>query len=72
MTDMNDVQLLIGGQNVPASNGATFVRRNPVSGEIVGDSRGRRLDRGRATSRGCRSRRVSQMVALGRAHGAGS
>ncbi len=32
---MLDVQLLIGGQAVPASGGATFERRNPLSGEVV-------------------------------------
>lgn len=32
---MNDIQLLIGGQAVAASGGATFERRNPVSGEIA-------------------------------------
>ncbi|NMG66159.1 aldehyde dehydrogenase family protein [Azoarcus indigens] len=32
---MNDIQLLIGGQPVAASGGATFERRNPVSGEVA-------------------------------------
>jgi len=32
---MNDIQLLIGGQAVAASGGATFERRNPVSGEVA-------------------------------------
>ena len=32
---MNDVKLLIGGVACPASNGATFERKSPVSGETV-------------------------------------
>ena len=32
---MDDVQLMIGGRDVPAANGATFARQNPMSGEIV-------------------------------------
>jgi benzaldehyde dehydrogenase (NAD) len=32
---MNDVKLLIGGKEVGAKAGATFERRNPVSGEVV-------------------------------------
>ena len=32
---MNDVKLLIGGAACPASNGATFERKSPVSGEVV-------------------------------------
>ena len=32
---MNDVKLLIGGREVAARNGATFERRNPVSGQVV-------------------------------------
>jgi acyl-CoA reductase-like NAD-dependent aldehyde dehydrogenase len=33
--DVDDVQLMIGGRDVPAANSATFARRNPMSGEIV-------------------------------------
>ena len=32
---MNKVELLIGGTARPASNGATFERRNPVGGEVA-------------------------------------
>jgi vanillin dehydrogenase len=32
---MNDVKLLIAGRQVPAQGGATFERRNPVSGQVV-------------------------------------
>jgi acyl-CoA reductase-like NAD-dependent aldehyde dehydrogenase len=32
---MNDVQLLIGGNNVAASSGATFERRSPITGAAV-------------------------------------
>jgi benzaldehyde dehydrogenase (NAD) len=32
---MNDVKLLIAGQQVAATGGATFERRNPVSGQVV-------------------------------------
>ena len=32
---MNNVELLIGGAACPASNGAIFERRNPVSGEVA-------------------------------------
>ncbi len=32
---MNEVQLLIAGREVPASQGATFERRHPVTGEVV-------------------------------------
>jgi acyl-CoA reductase-like NAD-dependent aldehyde dehydrogenase len=32
---MHDVNLLIGGQEQPARGGATFERRNPVSGQVV-------------------------------------
>lgn len=32
---MNNINLLIGGTACPASNGATFERKNPVSGETV-------------------------------------
>src|SRR5262245_9184371 len=32
---MNDVKLLIGGQSQSARGGATFERRNPVSGNVV-------------------------------------
>lgn len=32
---MNDVKLLIGGEARPASGGASFTRKNPVSGEVV-------------------------------------
>jgi benzaldehyde dehydrogenase (NAD) len=32
---MFNVNLLIAGNSVPASNGATFERRNPLSGEVV-------------------------------------
>ena len=32
---MNDVELLIAGKQVAASGGATFERRNPVSGLVV-------------------------------------
>ncbi len=32
---MNDVKLLIAGQQCPASGGATFERRNPVSNQVV-------------------------------------
>jgi benzaldehyde dehydrogenase (NAD) len=32
---MNDVKLLIGGHHVAALSGATFERRNPVSGNVV-------------------------------------
>jgi len=32
---MFNVNLLIAGKSVPASNGATFERRNPLSGEVV-------------------------------------
>ena len=32
---MNKVELLIGGAACPASNGATFERKNPVGGEVV-------------------------------------
>ncbi len=32
---MNDVKLLIGGKDVAATTGATFERRNPVSGQVV-------------------------------------
>jgi len=32
---MYDVKLLIGGQEIPARGGATFERRNPVSGAVV-------------------------------------
>lgn len=32
---MNEVQLLINDKAVPATGGATFERRNPVSGEVV-------------------------------------
>ena len=32
---MNDVKLLIAGRHVAAQGGATFERRNPVSGEVV-------------------------------------
>src|SRR5262245_51172314 len=30
---MTEVQLLIAGRSVPASNGATFIRNNPISGQ---------------------------------------
>jgi vanillin dehydrogenase len=32
---MNDVKLLIAGRQLPAQGGATFERRNPVSGQVV-------------------------------------
>jgi len=32
---MKELSLLIGGQNRPASNGASFERRNPVTGDVV-------------------------------------
>src|SRR6185436_7572693 len=32
---MYDVKLLIGGKERPAQGGATFERRNPVSGSVV-------------------------------------
>ena len=32
---MNEVQLLIAGREVPASQGATFERRHPVTGEVA-------------------------------------
>ncbi|WP_286902642.1 aldehyde dehydrogenase family protein, partial [Pseudomonas sp. UBA2628] len=32
---MLQVPLLIGGRSCPASDGRTFERRNPVSGEVV-------------------------------------
>src|SRR5262245_4975679 len=32
---MNEVQLLIGGRDVSARDGATFDRANPISGEIA-------------------------------------
>uniref|UniRef100_UPI00061AC6C4 aldehyde dehydrogenase family protein n=1 Tax=Pseudomonas syringae TaxID=317 RepID=UPI00061AC6C4 len=32
---MLDVPLLIGGQSCPASDGCTFERCNPVTGEVV-------------------------------------
>ncbi|MCQ9425902.1 aldehyde dehydrogenase family protein, partial [Pseudomonas sp. LJDD11] len=32
---MLDVPLLIGGQSLPARDGRTFERRNPVTGEVV-------------------------------------
>ena len=32
---MLDVPLLIGGQSLPARDGRTFERRNPVTGELV-------------------------------------
>jgi len=32
---MNETQLLIGGANQPAKNGATFERRSPITGEVV-------------------------------------
>jgi vanillin dehydrogenase len=32
---MNDVSLLIGGKDLPASNGATFERSNPVTSEVA-------------------------------------
>ena len=35
---MNTVKLLIGGHQVPAQSGATFERRNPVSGDVVTQS----------------------------------
>jgi vanillin dehydrogenase len=34
-TAANQVQLLIGGRNLPAGTGATFERRNPLTGEIA-------------------------------------
>ena len=32
---MEDVQLMIGGHDTPAANGATFARQNPMSGEVA-------------------------------------
>jgi acyl-CoA reductase-like NAD-dependent aldehyde dehydrogenase len=32
---VDEVQLMIGGRDVAAANGATFARQNPMSGEIV-------------------------------------
>ncbi len=32
---MNEVKLLIGGQNVGAKSGATFDRKSPITGEVV-------------------------------------
>jgi acyl-CoA reductase-like NAD-dependent aldehyde dehydrogenase len=32
---MNKIELLIGGASRPAANGATFGRKNPLSGEVV-------------------------------------
>ncbi|MET3248734.1 hypothetical protein ABIE53_005544 [Burkholderia sp. OAS925] len=32
---VNEVSMLIGGKNYPASNGATFERINPVTGEVA-------------------------------------
>ncbi|HOI51047.1 MAG TPA: aldehyde dehydrogenase family protein, partial [Azonexus sp.] len=32
---MRKVELLIGGESRPAANGASFERRNPVSGEVA-------------------------------------
>jgi acyl-CoA reductase-like NAD-dependent aldehyde dehydrogenase len=34
-TTMEEVQLMIGGRDVPAANSATFTRQNPMSGEAA-------------------------------------
>jgi acyl-CoA reductase-like NAD-dependent aldehyde dehydrogenase len=39
---MYDVKLLIGGKEQAARGGATFERRNPVSGEVVSRAAARR------------------------------
>lgn len=32
---MNSIQMLIGGENVPAHSGKTFERRNPLDGQVA-------------------------------------
>ncbi|MDB5766692.1 MAG: Aldehyde Dehydrogenase, partial [Collimonas fungivorans] len=32
---MNEISMLIGGKELPAADGRTFERRNPVSGAIA-------------------------------------
>ncbi|HEY8509114.1 MAG TPA: aldehyde dehydrogenase [Steroidobacteraceae bacterium] len=34
-TTVEEVQLMIGGRDVPAANSATFARNNPISGEVA-------------------------------------
>ena len=41
---MLQVPLLIGGQSRPASDGRTFERRNPVTGEVVSQVAAASLD----------------------------
>jgi len=40
---MREITLLIGGKNLPARNGATFVRTNPVGNAAVTRAAGTRL-----------------------------
>jgi vanillin dehydrogenase len=47
---MHDVKLLINGRLVPARGGATFERRNPVSGAIVSSAAAAQVDDARAAA----------------------
>jgi acyl-CoA reductase-like NAD-dependent aldehyde dehydrogenase len=47
---MLDVKLLINGRLVPARSGATFERRNPVSGAIVSSAAAAQVDDARAAA----------------------